>query len=101
MARFSIRHYPEATDELKQAADWYHQRDPRVAARFIAAIKAKLKEIAATPHRWPLEPGGIRQALVRKYKYSIVFREHHGVVEILAYAHGSRDPGYWRNRLKP
>src|SRR5688572_14876790 len=93
MARFSIRHHPAAADELKQAADWYHERDPRVAARFIAAIKAKLKDIASSPLRWPLESDGIRQALVRKYKYSIVFREDRGILHIIAYAHGSREPG--------
>jgi toxin ParE1/3/4 len=99
MARSLIRHHPAAADELEEAADWYRERDPRVADRFIAAIKAKLNEIATTPQRWPLEPDGIRQALIRKFKYSIVFRERKGVVEIIAYAHGSREQGYWRNRL--
>jgi toxin ParE1/3/4 len=99
MARYSIRHAPAAANELKEVADWYHQRNPRAAARFIAAVKSKLKEIAATPHRWPLESDGTRQALLRKFPYKIVFRENGGAIEIIAYAHTSREPGYWRSRL--
>lgn len=101
MARYSIRHSPAAADELKEAVAWYDQRNQRTAARFVAAVRAKLKEIATTPHRWPLETDGIRQALLRKFKYSIVFREHHGVIQIIAYAHASRQPDYWRDRLNP
>jgi plasmid stabilization system protein ParE len=100
MARYSIRHDPSAADELQEAADWYTQQDPRAGASFVAAIKAKLQEIAKRPHRWPLEKYGTRQALVRKFKYSIVFRERKGVIEIIAYAHASRRPGYWRKRLR-
>jgi plasmid stabilization system protein ParE len=56
MARYSIRHAPAAADELQDAADWYSQRNARTATRFVAAVKAKLKEIATSPQRWPLEP---------------------------------------------
>jgi toxin ParE1/3/4 len=101
MARSSIRHHPQAADELQAAADWYSRHDPRAAARFIAAVKSKLKEIRATPARWPLEADGIRQALLPKFKYTVVFREHKGTILILAYAHASREPGYWRSRLNP
>jgi len=100
MARYSIRHDPAAVDELEEAAAWYEQRNPQAGAKFIATVKAKLLEIASTPHRWPVEQDGTRQALLRPFKYKIVFRDNKGVIEIIAYAHTSRRPGYWRKRLR-
>ena len=100
MARYSIRHDPSAAQELQEAADWFRQRDPQTADRFVAAVKKKLAEIAHSPHRWALEPDGMRLALLKKFKYSIVFRENKGHIEIIAYAHTSRRPGYWRKRLR-
>jgi len=99
MARYSIRHTPAAADELQDAADWYEKRDPRAASRFVAAIKAKLRDIAAKPHQWPLDTDGTRAALLRKFPYTIVFRENRGAIEIIAYAHASRQTGYWKKRL--
>jgi plasmid stabilization system protein ParE len=100
MDRYSIRHEPLAVDELKEAADWYHQRSPQAGAQFIAKVKGKLKEIRAAPGRWPLELDGTRHALLLPFKYKIVFRERNGVIQIIAYAHTSRQPAYWRKRLK-
>jgi len=100
MARSSIRHHPSAADELQEAADWYDQRNSQAGGRFVAEVKAKLLEITSTPHRWPREKDGTRQALLRPFKYKIVFRENKGVIEIIAYAHTSRRPGYWRKRLR-
>jgi toxin ParE1/3/4 len=100
MARYSIRHDPAAADELCEAADWYEQRSAQAGAKFIATVKAKLLEIASTPHRWPLEEDGTRQALLRPFQYKIVFREENRTIQIIAYAHTSRRPGYWRGRLR-
>jgi plasmid stabilization system protein ParE len=100
MARYSIRHHPAAADELQEAADWYDRKNPRAGAKFVAKVKAKLLEIASTPHRWPREKDGTRQALLRPFKDQIVFRENKGMIEIVAYAHTSRRPGYWHKRLR-
>ena len=100
MARYSIRHEPLAIDELTEAADWYSEQNPQAGARFIAKVKAKLSEIRSTPRRWPRERDGTRHALLLPFKYKIVYRERGDVIQIIAYAHISRRPGYWRKRLK-
>jgi len=100
MARSSIRHHPAAVDELDEAATWYEQRNPQAGAKFIAKVKEKLVEIATAPHGWALQKDGTREALLWPFKYKIVFRQINGFIEIIAYAHTSRRPGYWRKRLK-
>ena len=100
MAHYSIRHDPLAVDELEEAANWFEQQEPGASAKFMAAVKAKLVEIASSPRRWAIEKDGTRHALLRPFKYVIVFRESYSTIEIIAYAHTSRRPRYWRKRLK-
>jgi len=100
MARYSIRHFLAAIDELKEAANWYTEQDPKAGSRLIAKVKAKFAEIRVSPRRWSVDRDGTQHALLGPFKYKIVFREHKGVIQIIAYAHTSRRPGYWRKRLR-
>ena len=100
MARYSIRHDPLAPDELREAADWHGSQADGLDARFIEVVKAKLEQIRENPRRWALERDGTRHALLPPFKYMIVFRLMGDVVQVIAYAHTSRRPGYWRRRLR-
>jgi plasmid stabilization system protein ParE len=44
---------PAALAEAEEAAAWYAERDPRVAARFAEELEAALNRIVEAPHRWP------------------------------------------------
>jgi toxin ParE1/3/4 len=99
MDRYSIKHDPLAVDELQEAADWYESQSAGAGARFTAAVKAKLLQIASSPRRWAVEKDGTRHALLRPFQYMIVFRQQKDVIVVIAYAHTSRRPGYWRKRL--
>jgi hypothetical protein len=37
---------------------------------------------------------------LRRFPFTIIFREADAGVEIIAIAHGHRRPGYWRDRLR-
>lgn len=42
----------------------------------------------------------MRKVRVDRFPYSIIFRLlDKDTVQVLAVAHGSREPGYWKNRL--
>ena len=41
---------------------------------------------------------GARRVLLRRFPYSIVFYERKDEIVIVAFAHSSRRPGYWRSR---
>ena len=43
-------------------------------------------------------PAEHRQFLVDRFPYKVVYRERVDDVYIVAIAHSSRRPGYWRNR---
>lgn len=39
-----------------------------------------------------------RRVLLKRFPYSIVFYERETEIVIIAFAHSSRRPGYWRSR---
>ncbi len=42
---------------------------------------------------------GVRRRILKRFPYDIVIREAGAQIVIIAFAHHSRKPGYWRERL--
>jgi len=42
---------------------------------------------------------GVRRFLLRRFPYAVVYLELANEIRILAIAHTSREPGFWRQRL--
>ena len=57
------------------------------------------REIAAAPNQWSPHLYGTRTFHLHKFPYLVVSLNSGTVVNVLAVAHGSRRPGYWRRRL--
>ncbi|MGK3982811.1 type II toxin-antitoxin system RelE/ParE family toxin [Sorangium sp. So ce136] len=89
---------PAALAEAEEAASWYAERDPRVAARFAEAIEAALNRIADAPDRWPFYRHGTRRVRLTRFPYLVVYREEPTRVLVVAIAHAKRKPGYWKKR---
>ena len=52
------------------------------------------------PQRWALGPHSTRRFLLRKFPFTLIYRERPtGAIQIVALAHTSRKPGYWKHRL--
>lgn len=97
--------HPEATDELLTAIRHYHQQRPGLGNDLDTEIAAAIHDICEWPHSWPPLPGWDQQPTVRTrqvaiFPYRIVYFMHDTEVVILAYAHTSREPGYWKHRLE-
>ena len=96
----SARFHPEAGAEYDAAFDWYLKRSPDAAFRFDAEVDRALSEIISSPQRWAEGPHATRRFLLRHFPFILVYRERAGSeIQILAVAHTSRKPGYWKRRL--
>jgi toxin ParE1/3/4 len=100
MASWKIRYHLEAAQEIEDAGEWYRARDEQAATKWRLAARTTIESIAQTPKLWAADRTGCRAVLVGKYSYKIVYRLLSDIVEIVAVAHTSRRPGYWRRRLK-
>jgi len=85
--------HPDAQREYQAAVGWYQRRSQTAAGRFVAAVNRILTEIGAQPDRFGWYDDEFREAVLRRYPYSVVYRvEASGDVLVVAVAHASREP---------
>jgi plasmid stabilization system protein ParE len=96
----SLRFDDEAVEEMDAAAKWYEARRENLGLEFVAEVRQALIAIANAPHTWPVAGGEprARRFLLRRFPYSIVYIQLDAEIRILAVAHTSREPGFWRTR---
>lgn len=88
-----------AAREYRSARDWYRQRSETVAQRFGMSVDRAADRIASDGDSLPALTGTYRYVRVAKFPYVLVFRHLEAdTVMVVAVAHTSRRPGYWRRR---
>jgi hypothetical protein len=98
VAERPLRVHATAAAEFEESAAWYEARRAGLGAEVVEAVSGRIADVIARPHRWR-GVGGTRRAPLARFPYTIVFREaSDGVIEIVAVAHASRRPEFWRKR---
>ena len=89
-----------AQREFREAVRWIRDdRGGRAAARFAARIQRMFLLIGEKPERHATLEDDLREAIAVRYPYSLIYRTlPAGDVQVIAVAHASREPGYWRGR---
>jgi plasmid stabilization system protein ParE len=99
VARRVAQFHPEAIAEARAAAQWYRVRNESAADAFLSEPDRAVEEISQNPQTWPLYAAGTRRFLLKRFPFSVIYRELSGHIEVVAVAHGRRKPGYWKTRL--
>ncbi|HUF07772.1 MAG TPA: type II toxin-antitoxin system RelE/ParE family toxin [Rhodothermales bacterium] len=94
----SVSFHPEARADLLSATDWYLERSHTAASEFSAEIDHALVRIQEAPERYPETRYRRRRFVLLKFPFDLIYRIVGEHVEIIAVAHHSRRPGYWRAR---
>lgn len=95
----------DAADELGAAAAWYERERVSYGALFLSEVRRSVDRAARFPQSGIRVPGldperDIRRFVLRRFPYSVVTAMVDGRRAVVAVAHASREPGYWRDRLK-
>ena len=98
MADLRVELHPKALIEARAAFEWYRERSFSAAAAFLAEIDVAINEIAASPERWPGFLHQTRRFLQHRFPFSVVYRVTDATIQVVAFAHARRRPGYWRER---
>ncbi len=101
-----VRVSTEAAEELIEAAAWYELEVPGLGEQLIDTFEwatAKLGE----PNP-PLVPVigeaaklGAKRLILQRFPFSLVTIANDQAITVVAFAHHSRKPGYWHNRVTP
>jgi toxin ParE1/3/4 len=96
----SVEFHEAAATDYDIAFEWYLQRSPDAALRFTAEVERALTQISDAPQRWAAAPLNTHRFLLRHFPFVLIYRETaSGTIQILAVAHTSRRPNYWKDRI--
>jgi toxin ParE1/3/4 len=98
MASKNAEFHEEAALEYEAAVEWYLERSRVAASKFVDAISGGVDKIVDARDRWPAGDLSTRRFLLQRFPFAIVYRELPSIIQVLAIAHASRRPGYWKER---
>ena len=98
-----IRVGAAAAEELSAAIAWYEDRGPGLGGRLLDEVQQALDLIRRHPNVGGPVPRvaaerDTRRVPLHRFPYAVVYRVRNAEIEVVAFAHGSRRPGYWRSR---
>lgn len=102
----TVRILEDASQEAIEAAAWYEYEQPGLGVEFFAAVDAAIDVIEENLIPLPPLPEeagdtDARRLILERFPYDIVAIELPEEAVVIAVAHHSRKPGYWRKRSKP
>jgi len=100
-----VRILQEAAEEAIEAAAWYEGERAGLGTEFSQAVDAAIDLLEDDIVPLTTMPGtagsrGAKRLLLKRFPYAVVVRESPEEVIVVAVAHHSRRPGYWRSRLR-
>jgi plasmid stabilization system protein ParE len=100
----NYRFFALARWDLYDAADWYDARVPGLGDEFTNEVEAKVQDIVRMPRLYPrVEPRKrgreIRQALVRRFPYLVIYEVTATEVVIFAVVYARSSNRKWRRRI--
>lgn len=94
-----VSFHEEADAEMVEAAQYYEKRAFGLGASFLDAVEEAIDKLSADPEAYQLVGNQIRQKLLQRFPFSILYAVQDNRIRIVAVAHHKRRPGYWRSRL--
>jgi plasmid stabilization system protein ParE len=91
--------HPVAADEILEAAEYLESKSEGLSDRLLDDFFRVVERIAEYPESGFRILGKVRGARLSDFHYDIVYRVERRRIYIVALAHQSRKPGYWRERI--
>ena len=91
--------HPEAELELYEAALRYEAEVTELGHRFGEEVE-RVVHLLEHPEMGAGVDESLRHFVLRKFPFSIVYALASDLIYIVAIAHGSREPEYWRLRVQ-
>ena len=95
----SYEFHPAAEQEYLEAIVYYESRQPGLGALLFEEFERAMVLVCESPTSYQtVEESTFRRCLMKRFPYTIFFKEHGTVIQILAVAHQHRRPRYWLGR---
>jgi toxin ParE1/3/4 len=94
-----LHFFEQADEEVEESRRWYREHSEPAESAFLRELDHAAEVILDSPHRWPAYLAGTRRYVFPSYPYSLIYFVEAETIHVVAVAHQSRRPGYWRKRL--
>ena len=95
-----VEFHPDADHEFSEHAVFYEAKEPGLGGRFINEVEAGISALTFYPMIGQAYGGELRQFFLDDFPFSLVYRIEQDRIWIVAVAHQSRRPRYWRKRVR-
>jgi plasmid stabilization system protein ParE len=98
----ALRVAESAATELADAIRWYEQQRSGLGVDFRDLVVAAFDTITGQPDSGSLVATAstfvVRRLLIPRFAYQVIYYLRHDEIVVVAVAHTSRRPNYWRTR---
>jgi plasmid stabilization system protein ParE len=95
-----LEFHPQASEELIDSAQFFEGASSGLGDRFLDALHALMGRIESYPsYGAPTSSRRTRVARVSGFPYDVIYRDESSRIYVVAIAHQSRKPGYWKGRI--
>jgi hypothetical protein len=92
--------HPDAETELDRSITFYEERQAGLGVDFQREVLYGVSQIHNAPTRWPRYKYGTRKYLLNRFPFHIFYIANPDCIWIVAVAHCSRKPDYWKERME-
>ncbi len=89
---------PRPQGGMKKNAPVSAQNLSKLSMRLLICLKKKSSPLTSVPGTAGTR--GVKRLILRRFPYSVIVHERDTEILVLAFAHHSRRPDYWRDRLR-
>ena len=91
--------HPAAESEHLESVAYFESRRTGLGASYLAEFEVLMEAVCKAPHRYPIEvKPDIRRSRMKRFPFTVLYREKSGSIQVLAVAHNRRRPNYWLGR---
>lgn len=103
MTRTWVEH-PQARTELIDTALYLDTQHPGLGDDLLTSVERAAEAVLDSPASWPPLPywdgaTQLRSKAISPFRLQLIYFMRGSSVRVVAYAHESREPGYWAHRL--
>lgn len=88
----------EAEAEIEEAFRWYEARQSGLGKDFLLRVDTCLALIRKNPSSYPIKYKQVRQALLQRFPYSVLYLVAPKAIVVIAVFHSKRNPAIWQSR---
>lgn len=95
----SYRFLTPAEEEMTEAALFYEAASSQLGSDFLDDVQRAIDGLCNYPLAGERLTSDLRRTLLHRFPFTLIYSLEENVIVIIAVAHESRRPGYWKSRV--